>query len=47
MGERREEEKNMKGIMERKSCSTYTNIHRKRIGVKPWGFCPLEQQVLI
>jgi hypothetical protein len=34
MRERREEEKNMKGIIERKSCSIYTNIHRKRIGVR-------------
>jgi hypothetical protein len=25
----------------------YNNVHRKSIGVKPWGFCPVEQQVLM
>ena len=42
MGERREEDKNKKGIMERKSCTIYSNVHRKRIRVRPWGFCLVE-----
>ena len=42
MGGRREEDKKMKGIMERKSCSMYNNVHRKRIGVRPWGFSQVE-----
>jgi hypothetical protein len=47
MGERREEDENMKGVMERKPCSMYNNVYRKRIRVRPWGFCPVERQALI
>jgi hypothetical protein len=32
IGERREEDKNMKGIRERKSYTRYNNVHRRRIG---------------